>query len=1042
MALNQEYIRKTEYYIKNITKRMYKPMGELTFDGFFTYDRLTLNQAENHSKEKISKGQEWGRRWEYGWFFSKITIPEECAGKKVIFTGKQGESTVFVNGENVGALDREHTHIILTESAEEGEIFEIAMEAYAGHMKDDFYMDEDKVTLVLPDTGIKPIPEDEYRKRAVNGSYGIFYEEVFSLWMDIKTLYDLYEIQPENSLRKAKIGKAISKVCDILDIEEETEDFLLSVKAAAEILKPVLEAKNGTSAPTVYATGHSHLDLEWLWTREETRRKAARTLGNQIKLMEEYPDYKYIQSQLWILEQLKNDYPKLYEKVKEKVKSGNITVEGGSWVEPDVNIPCGESLIRQFMTGKKFIKDEFGYESEMFWLPDSFGMTAALPQILKGCGIKYFMNAKIMWQYNGGEEIPRSNFIWQGIDGSEILTHLTQGYAEMPKPSVVAEKWNLNREKADVPIGMISYGYGDGGGGATKEHLEYVKREKDLEGMPKVVLENPMEFFKVLESECEVSGRYVGELYYAAHRGTYTTQAKTKFLNRRSEEALRTAEMWSAFFDNDTKADTDVLWKTVLFNQFHDIIPGTSIEAVYEKTEEELTDVVNKAEEISDSVICEGLNIKKSDVNEPNINEDKYITVFNSLSWGAEKNVELPKGYTLAENCEVQKIGDKVIAKLYAPPCGYKTYKLLKTGDLIDTLQAQEVNTDTADNVILENNLIKAEFNKNGYLVSVYDKENSCEMLKKPSNVFRLYRDMATFFDAWDIDSFYENTEVKLDDTAKITVMYTGELQSCIKIEKKLNKSYLIQKVVLNDNSKEIVFETEVDWQETHKLLKVDFDTNIHTEELLSDIQFGYIKRPNHKSRHYDGDRFEVCQHKWSALCEANRGAAILNDGKYGISAEGGKMSLTLLRSTVNPAPYADKGIQKFVYSFMPFSGSVSEEVYPAAYKLNVPLSIKSGCVGNEFEPEKSFISLSENNIVLETVKFAEENNSKDIIIRLYENSNAMTNCEIKFDLGFEVKEVYYTDMLENEIEKITVADNEAEIKFSGFEVVTIKVKR
>ena len=351
----EEYSSKIEYYIKNIPKRMYKAVGGFEYTGFFTYDRLTLAQAQEREKTPILPGFKWGRKWEYGWFFTEITVPDECKGQRVVFEAKQGESVVFVNGKIYGSFDKEHTHITLTDCSKGGERFEIAMEAYAGHDGLENTLDQEHTKLVLSQEDLKEFPIDTTQKTVKSGSFGIFYDEVFRLWMDINTLYDLRNNLDDNSLRKAKIEKALSKMCDAVDIEQPFEDFLLSVKEGRKILKPVLDCKNGSTAPTVYAIGHSHLDLQWLWTKNETRRKIARTLGNQLKLMEEYEEYKYIQSQPWLLEVVKNEYPDLYKDVKRAVKDGRITVEGGTWVEPDTkpaNI-CQE-FFRKFLRFNQF----------------------------------------------------------------------------------------------------------------------------------------------------------------------------------------------------------------------------------------------------------------------------------------------------------------------------------------------------------------------------------------------------------------------------------------------------------------------------------------------------------------------------------------------------------------------------------------------------------------------------------------------------------------------------------------------------------------
>lgn len=1013
MALTKEYQRKIEVFIEKFPKRMYKALGEIGFSGFFTYDRLSLEEAAKMERQSMPKGLKWGKKWEYGWFFADITIPESLDGKRVLFAAELGECVVFVNGQVFGAFDQRHSHITLTKSARAGEVFHIAMEVYAGHdgvEKNGLLVSPKNFTILIPEENITEFPEDITQKVVNNGTVGILEEEVFQLWMDMSILYDLRNNLEGYSMRTAMIEKGLKKVCDYIDIEEEFEEFKKQAIVAREMLKPLLECRNGSTAPTLYAIGNSHLDLEWVWTVNETRRKCARTLGNQLKLIEDYPEYKYIHSQPWTLEVVKNEYPELYERVKKAVDDGNIIVEGGAWVEPDTNLPSGESLIRQFLFGKKFIKEEFGKDSEIFWLPDSFGMSGSLPQILKGCGIKYFMNAKVTWLYNDGERFPHNNFMWEGIDGSKVLTHITEEYATEFTPSKAFEKWMQNPEKEDVPVRIFPYGYGDGGGGATRVHLEALRRTEDLEGHPKMISESPNKMFEYISENCDVKKNYVGEIYYAAHRGTYTSQAKTKKGNRRAEFALREAELWSALLGTNTKTETDAAWKKVLFNQFHDIIPGSSLKEVHERAEKSYAEAIDAANAVCNKVLVTERR------------EDK-ITVFNSLSWGRKAFIELPAGYTSLEGCEAQRFGKRIVALVDLPSCGVKSYKLGRD-------KAEE--TKVSDSLILENNLIRAEFNSRGEMISLFDKEKQMEFLSAPSNVFKMYKDMPTFCDSWDIDSYYENVEVELED-AVAEPEYSGNLVSSLVITKKINKSEVKQRVILKKDRRCIEFETEVDWRESHRLLKVDYNTNIHTDKLISEVQFGYIERPTHSNRQHDAERFEVSQQKWSALCEGKRGIAILNDCKYGISGNENRMSLTLLKAGAMPDLNADKGKHSFKYAVMPICESLCDSnVVREGYELNSPVIVKNG-----FKEEMSLLGVSEKNIIIDTVKTAEDG-SGDIIIRLYECMN--TETKVSLSLGFDIKSAYVTDMLENIEHELEIKDNKIDIKFHGFEVKTIRV--
>lgn len=1021
MAISIEYQRKLKCLIDLMLKRSYHSLGKIELSGFFTYDKLTFAQATARPREKFSEGQPWGKKWEYGWFFGEVTLPNTALNEEICFKLPLGEGVTFVNGRVIGAFDKKHDIKRLSDSGVPGERYKIAAEVYAGHDGPSPAIDRTHAVFMLPELNIREFPDNVTQKTYRHGSFGIYYGDVEALHTDLQVLLELRNGIDGESLRAASIDKGLKKVCDVVDVEAPFDAFTEQVKIAREILRPLFECKNGSSAPTAFAVGNSHLDLEWLWTTAETERKCARTVGNQLELIKRYPEYKYLQTQAWIFDALKRNYPELYAELKEAVKNGNVTAEGGMWVQADTLIPSGESLIRQFAFGKRFIAEEFGSESEIFWLPDSFGVSGSLPQIMKGCGIKYFMNAKIQWAYNGGDIFPHNAFRWQGIDGSEILTNVVQGYALNPTPSTIIKKWNENAEKEDVPIKLIPFGFGDGGGGATEKQLEYLRREQDLEGMPKVKTSTPNEFFDAL-SGYDVKKRYVGELYYPCHRGTYTSQAKTKLLNRRSEFALRDAEAATALFGRDFTEKLNALWKTVLFNQFHDIIPGSSISAVYEIAEKEYEEVIAEANKITENSL--GSVISPS---------DEYITVFNSLAWKRDAFIPLPEKDTVLYTREGERIpteiyGDTAFALVRLPSFGTDCFRVAKEAPNA----AVSVKTDAP---VLENDLIRVKFNEKGELISAVDLESGTEYLSAPSNVFRMYRDMPTFSDAWDIDSFYESLEEPLSDTAVIENVTRGSLISSVTFTRKLKNSFLRQTAVLKKGARSVEFKTEVEWNETHKLLKTDFHTNIHTDNLLSEIQFGNIKRPNHKNRAYDADRFEVFQHKWSALCESGRYAALLNDCKYGISADGGKMSLTLLKSAMDPALNADKGRHVFTYSFIFADGNISDgRLIKAAYELNCPVTALKGC-----GERKSFIGISADNVVVETVKPASDG-SGDTVIRLYEAAGTLTSCTLT--LGFDAEYVTLTDMLEKNGVSLDLTENGVRLTLKAFKVVTLRIKR
>lgn len=1011
MTLTNEWIKKAEHCMQSLAGLVCNDFAKAEFSGFVTTEHLSIDEAQKRERKPLAVGMKWGLKWEYLWLFTEITVPKECRGKRIIYRTENGEGLIFVNKEVYGAIDKEHEYITLTECAVGGEKYEIVSEVYAGHGEPLCAVGE------VTQAKVDKYCENKEQKILQDGYAAVWDEDIFGLLMDMRTLYQLRENLDSDSLRLAQINRGLKKIVLIVDFELPHDKFLDTVKSAREITAELLSCKNATVAPTVYSIGHSHLDLEWLWTLNETRRKAARTLGNQLQMIKQYDDYRYIQTQPWLLDSVKKEYPQTYKAVQKAVRDGKIIVEGGMWVESDANIPSGESLIRQLMYGKRFIKEEFGTESEMVWLPDVFGCTAALPQIMVGCGIKYFFNAKLPWAYNGGEIFPYTNFIWRGLDGTEILSHMVSGYANEMSPNTICEKWHNCRNKEESPFVLNAFGHGDGGGGATRLHMEYAMREKDLQGMPKVEIISPNKFFEKL-SECEITDKYEGELYFTAHRGTFTSQAKTKKLNRKAEYAMRDAEIFNAWFGKTYDEKFDELWKKLLFNHFHDIIPGSSIQQVYERAEAELADIICNADDIAEKNYAR----LSKDSNE-------YVTVFNTLSWDRKCIVELPEQgmgaeYENGERLAIQQFGGKSYALAEVGAFSKKVLKLCG---------AAGKETHTEESMVLENALIRVEFDKSGEITRIYDKERKMDCLDGTANRFRMFRDMPLSFDAWDIDSSYEQCEVDINGDAEFGKKESGELFSSLTINKKINNSYITQVVVLRENEKQLDFCTTVEWRETHNLLKVYFDTNVHTDKLVSETQFGYIKRPNGRSTEYERDRYEVCQHKWSGLFENGRGFAVLNDSKYGISANENTIGLTLLKSAAAPDLYADKGEQKFVYSIL--IADDAETAVHKAYELNVPARVYAGTT----EGIRQLFDISTDNVIIDTIKPAADG-SDDVVVRMYEAANRRTKCTLK--CGFDTQSAYRTDMLENITENIESDNGSVSLELRGFEVVTLRFKR
>ena len=1024
MVLNLEWRHRLQAWQTELPRHFYRPLGSVELEGFVTLEQLATEEATTRAFAPMPAGTAWGAKWEYGWFRGEFVLPAEAEGQHIVLAAEPGsESIIFVNGKAAGARDRHHSEITLAQSGVSGTRYEILMESYAGHGPRNVHAGP-----TPPDRETVPNPGPT---QAVVGetTFGIWQEDVYQLWVDVETLFQLRENLDEDSLRVMEIDDGLKAFTLIVDFELPREQMLETVRECRERLQPLLACVNGSTAPEMFAFGHSHIDVAWLWHLAETERKTGRTLATQLALMEMYPEYTFLQSQPHLYRMLEQRYPELYERVKAAAERGQLIPDGGTWVEPDTNITSGESLIRQFIHGKRYYREVFGVDSEMLWLPDVFGYSGALPQIMRGCGVKYFSTHKIFWTYHGADPFPYITFVWEGIDGSEINVHLHSDYNARMDPNNIIQRWTERVQKEGYSTRLYPFGFGDGGGGPTRNHLEFARRMENLEGMPKVRMTTPMAYFKDQEAHGWPEARYVGELYFQAHRGVYTSQARTKKGNRDSEIALRRAEMWAVAARALTgfefsSATLDEAWKGVLLNQFHDILPGSSIQRVYEEAEELYADVIEAANEVAiDAVfaLAEG---------------DDGMIVFNDLSWERKGLVPLPEDFDGAsvdgEVLPAQTLDGTVYVEVTVPACGWITVKPAARGEVENTVKAL---SDPAATPVLENAWLRVEFNEKGEITSLVDKTVTAgELAAGACNSFEMYKDVPSRFDAWDIDSMYTQLPVALDEPAEFEVVSEGPLEATLRITRRLNNSTVTQEVSLRRDSRRIDFKTTVDWQERHKLLKVAFPVTIHTDEAVHEIQFGHIRRPNHQSRPFDADRFEVPCQKWTALMQENRGAAVLNDSKYGVSVRGNAIKLTLLKSALAPDMYADLGEQEFVYSFYAWNGCFADSgLVREGYDLNMPLMTAAGDAGT-----RSLFSVDCPNVIIETVKPAEDD-SEDIIVRLYEAMRSDVHCTLSTSLP--VSTVQETDMLETtRVAELAVEDGQIELTFRPFEIKTLRL--
>ena len=982
MNIGRQWEDRLRIWAEQFPKHYVKKAVELSLTWFPTMEHLPLADAAHGPFLPALAGMQWGQKWEYGWFHTQFSVPAALEGKRlVLHLGCGEEMLVWVNGAESGAIDKKHKLITLTRSAKTGETFDIYAECYAGHG----IRNEGAGPVAF---GEESVPEPpQFQQRVGQSFVGIWNEEVFQVAMDYLTLYSLVKKLPDKSLRTMKIVEGLKKFTYIADFELPDPEMTASIVEAGKVLKPLLACKNGSTAPDYTVFGQSHLDLAWLWPVEETVRKSARTYSNQLILMEEYPDYQFLLCEPPILEWLKSYYPNVWQRVKDKVAEGKFHAEGALWVESDTNIPSGESLIRQFVWGKRWYRKELGVDSKMAWMPDTFGFSAALPQIMKKCQVPYFATQKLIRQDPECQPFPYNVFWWEGMDGSRVLSHTFKKNNANFQAGDLITRWEEDRVQQENIDGlMFPFGFGDGGGGPTREMVEMASRCADLEGAPRCHMESPVKYFERLT---DVENTFRGELYLAWHRGTLTSQTRTKRLIRFAENNLRQLEFFLSRqmlsgkpMPENWRERLDELWKKLLFNQFHDVAPGTSIARVHERSEEELRQVCQ------DSVAMLGEMLPDAG--------PRPTTIYNTLSWDRTfRGVTIPAQSSAVVDYE-KSMGSAQVRYLEEEKC----YEL-------------------------SNVHLTCRVNTRGEVVSVKKPGRDTEYLAGAGNHFMMFKDVNTCYDAWELGSMYENLPVELDTPVSITMhSYPGKAE--LEIAGKLHDSTYTQQIILTGEMQCLHFNTHIDWQERHKLLKVAFPVNAYANEAYHETQFGYVKRPVHRSYQTDKDRYEVCNHRYTALTDGAHGAAVLNDGKYGVNVVDNEIRLTLLKSAMMPDQTADRGLQQFAYAFYPFDGAFADSDVPQqATQLNEPLLV--GGVSDNLGP--IFLS-DKKNIIVDTIKPADTIENA-LLVRVYEAMGCQTDCA--FTAHSNVKSVTETDMLEENPQAVDLS----RIHFGPFEIKT-----
>lgn len=1065
--MNAENRDRIEHWIRTLKDDFYEPLSEIRFAAHTTMEQIALSEAEKLEYRPVKPGWKWGKTYEYCWLRGEIVLPPEAAREKIVLDLHPGyESCVFVNGKEFGTVrnswvtTRHHYLVdnVIASDAESGEKFEILLETYAGQYYPEAPSLDNATGPVLPGSYQNLIPEGE-RVTLGRSTFGIWNEEAYQLYLDVTTLQSLWKTLDKSSLRAVKIEEGLEEFTRIVDFEQDRARRICDYRMARAVLKPLLVAHNGSTKPTFYAVGNAHIDIAWLWPILESKRKTERTFAAQLRHLEEYPDYIFLQSQPALYDMCCKCYPDLFQKIKKAAQEGRWIPEGAMWVEPDTNLPSGESLVRQLLYGKDYFQKEFGVDSEILWLPDSFGYSGALPQLLKDAGVKYLVTQKIFWSYNEGEEFPYHYFAWEGIDGTSVTVFLPTSYIYQTTPEEIESVWKNRRQRRNLDSFLLPFGYGDGGGGPTRDHIEYALRQKDLEGGAAVVIKGPNDFFHDLDEKGGPTDIWNGELYFSAHRGTFTTQAKVKANNRHCEAMLHELEFWNALVSamGETvpcsRENIETLWKGLLLNQFHDILPGSGVARIYEDARREVENVIQRAKEATVEVFRTLAATRKDSFSEEKWNvmshseNGETISIMNSQGFARMEVVELPdkiEGTVITgEGDALPVINHKILVRV--PPtgsvvlCSLARQKSVESGYFSYSVTAEQ---DKKGNWMLANNRIRVVINGRGEIVSFIRKESGREFAKGPLNHFRLFKDIPRKFDAWDIDSNYAENEIEALTEAKVVLLEKNDLEAVLLLTGNLQNanSLLKQKIILQAEQDHLRFETEVDWKALHRLLKVSFPVNVKTTDGVNEIQYGYVKRPTTRSRMYDKERFEVCNHRYTALFDGAHGAALLNESKYGISMEENRMELSLLRAAAAPQMRTDNELQKFTYEFTTWDGSFEDStVVQDGIALNEPLQIIPGIVDIP-----SVISMDTPNIILDTVKLAEDG-SGDVILRLYEAKHCDTTAKMCIRISGKITlcNILEQELLDENVQICPEEDiQEVYLHFAPFQIRTLRVKR
>jgi alpha-mannosidase len=991
----------------------------------------------------------WAKKQGHTWFAAEIEIPEAARGKTFLlkFTSQWQErpgSTdpqclAYIDGKIAQALDGNHTELVIERDAVPGNKHVVMVNAFT-------FFDRPLVGFRV-----------DFHTRS---------ERTEKLYWDLQTPLDVAIRLYQNDPRRQAILNIVERALRALDRRDGfTPEFEASLGAAEKIAAEIYALVDTELQPQVTAVGSTHLDVGWLWRVMHTRDKTGRSFATVLNLMEEYPEFIFMYNQSVLFDFLKQDYPELWSRMMERVKSGQFEIEGAMWVEPDVNIVSGESLVRQIMRGRRFHLEHFGVDPKTVWLPDTFGYSANLPQIMDKSGLKYFVTSKLSW--NDTDRHPYDSFHWRGIDGTITKAQLitAQKYDSQEifttyngdlSVSETMGAWKRYEPKAVHNEVVMSYGYGDGGGGPTRAMIERgIRLERGIPGAPRVKLEGIVPFLERLGAKMDAPGNrfpvWNGELYLQYHRGTLTSVAKNKANNRNAERMLRELEFLGvmaltqagANYPSETLAE---FWELVLINQFHDILPGTSIPEVYVDSDAEYGRIFSTLNSGNGPWHAAAQAFARPGADQLRLLNFTGQTRSGLVRLGSDAMLEGAGLATAHGVAPVQKLVSADGSASYAAqvsdmvPLGWTGAQVV-AGGAANASPSLSVSASQ-----LENDLLRVTLDDKGEITSVFDKTRNRETLAPGEKANRLiaYEDKPMNWDAWDIDRYFEEQFWPLSDgPVSISVVETGPHRVAVRVERKYQQSLIVQVISLETGARQMEFDTFIDWQERQTVLKAQFPFDLNTSEIRSEVQFGHVKRPTHRNTTWDRARFEASMHRWVDISETDFGIALLNDSKYAYDCLEQSVRLTLVRGSTHPHPEADRGEHRLRYALFVHDGIADlADVHRAAERFNNPVAVigsrvPSASVATDFG-QFSFARVNVDNVALESVKKAEKSNA--VVLRVFEHANVRAAATISF--GIPVKSVRSVNLMEEgDAKPLDITDNSVTLSLRPFEIATLLIE-